>query len=104
MAAISRQGDSVLSKYGANYKCSQPMQTTVGECNDRQVYANGILVVCIGNKISPHPDPDCTPVDESVLTKASTTVFINGKGVGRIGDEYTANNTITQGSATVFAG
>lgn len=102
--AIARKDDSVMSKYGSGNKCGNPFETKVGEVNDREVYANGKLVVCLGNTIFPHSEPDCTPIDTSVLTKASTKVYINGKGVGRIGDEYTVNNVITQGSSNVFAG
>jgi hypothetical protein len=31
-------------------------------------------------------------------------VFVNNKGVARIGDEYTGDNTITSGSSDVFIG
>lgn len=38
------------------------------------------------------------------LTTGSSTVFVNGKGIGRIGDQYTSDNTIISGSSNVFAG
>jgi len=37
------------------------------------------------------------------LTSFSSTVFVNGKGVGRKGDEY-SGHTLTSGSGNVFAG
>jgi hypothetical protein len=37
------------------------------------------------------------------LTSFSSSVFVNGKGVGRIGDEY-SGHTISSGSSNVFAG
>jgi uncharacterized Zn-binding protein involved in type VI secretion len=44
----------------------------------------------------------CVP-HQVPLTKFSSTVFVNGKGVGRKGDEY-SGHTITSGSSNVFAG
>ena len=103
MPAVARQGDSVLSIDGTGYKCRQPMQTSVGEVNDKQVFANGILIVVQGNKVAPHPKSGCGP-DESVLTSFSAKVRIGGKGIGRIGDSYAGINTITKGSSKVFIG
>jgi uncharacterized Zn-binding protein involved in type VI secretion len=103
MPAVARQGDSVLSIDGTGYKCRQPMQTAVGEVNNKQVFAQGILIVVQGNKIAPHPKSGCSP-DESTLTGCSSKVRIGGKGVGRIGDDYSGVNTITKGSNKVFAG
>ena len=80
-----------------------PLKTSVGEVNTVNVYANNILVVIQGNKVTPHPLPNCTPIDESTLSTYSSIVFIGGKGVGRIGDAFN-DNIITQGSSTVFAG
>lgn len=105
MPAVSRQGDQVLSVDGTGYQCGSPMQTSVGEVNSKKVYANGILIVVEGNKVSPHPKGGCS-TDESVLTSFSSKVKIGGKGVGRVGDKYESmsSNTITQGSSNVFAG
>lgn len=103
MPAVSRQGDTVLSIDGTGYKCRSPMQTNVGQVNDRNVFVNGILVVVQGNLIAPHPKSGCS-TDTSVLTTFSTKVRIGGKGIGRIGDSYGGVNTITQGSPNVFSG
>jgi uncharacterized Zn-binding protein involved in type VI secretion len=103
MPAVARQGDTVLSIDGTGNKCRQPMQTTVGQVNDKNVFVNGILVVVQGNQITPHPKTGCSN-DDSVLTTFSATVRIGGKGIGRIGDSYGGINTITQGSPTVFSG
>jgi uncharacterized Zn-binding protein involved in type VI secretion len=102
MPAVSRQGDTVLSPDGTGYKCRMPMKTSVGQVNSNQVFANGILVVIQGNQIAPHPKSGCSP-DNSTLSSYSSTVFIGGKGVGRIGDQY-SDNTIIKGSESVFAG
>jgi len=102
MPAVSRQGDSVLSPTGSGFKCRMPLKTTVGEVNSVKVYVNSILVVVQGNKVTPHPLPGCTPIDEATLSTFSSRVFVGGKGIGRIGDLYN-DNVITQGSPTVFA-
>lgn len=102
MPSVSRAGDSVLSPDGTGKDCAYPMNTSVGEVNNKNVTANGILIVVQGNKVSPHPKGGCS-LDESTLSTYSATVRIGGKGVGRIGDNY-GNNVITQGSANVFAG
>jgi len=103
MPAVSRQGDSVLSPNGSGFKCRMPLKTTVGEVNNVKVYVNSILTVVQGNKVTPHPLPGCTTIDEAALSTFSSKVFVGGKGIGRIGDLYN-DNVITQGSPTVFAG
>jgi uncharacterized Zn-binding protein involved in type VI secretion len=103
MPAVARAGDTVLSIDGTGYKCRQPMQTSVGEVNGNNVFANGILIVVQGKLIAPHPKGGCVP-DTSTLSTSSSKVKIGGVGVGRIGDDYGGINTITQGSSNVFAG
>jgi len=102
MASVARSGDTVLSPDGSGYQCGSPMQTSVGEVNNKNVTANGSLIVVAGNLITPHPKGGCSN-DDSTLSSYSSTVTIGGKGVGRIGDTY-GNNVITQGSPSVFAG
>lgn len=102
MPSIARAGDTVLSPDGAGKDCAFPLQTSVGEVNDKSVRANGSLIPVQGNKVTPHPRGGCS-TEEPPLTTFSSTVRIGGKGVGRIGDKY-ENNIITQGSESVFAG
>jgi uncharacterized Zn-binding protein involved in type VI secretion len=64
---------------------------------------NGKLVVVRGNQIAPHAGRLCIP-DTTKLTKVSEKVFIGGSGIGRIGDSYEGQNTITKGSTNVFSG
>ncbi len=52
------------------------------------------------HKLPPVPCPDHT----APITIGSTTVKINGKGCGRIGDAITACTSVATGSANVFAG
>jgi uncharacterized Zn-binding protein involved in type VI secretion len=106
MPATARVGDTVMSVDGTGYRCQQPMETSCGQTTgNTKVYANGILVVVQGDPVAPHNMAGCTP-DMSTLTSFSGKVRACGKGVGRIGDQYTGGtpNTITQGSSTVFAG
>jgi len=103
MPAVARQGDSVLSPNGFGHKCRFPGETSVTEVNSSRVYANGKLIVVIGNRVGAHPLPGCSAVDMATLSSASSTVKIGGKGVGRIGDQYN-DNTISEGSQNVFAG
>lgn len=102
MPAISRQGDRVFSPDGSGRKCRFPIRTSVGEVNGSSVFANGILIVVAGNQVAPHPKSGCSP-DTSTLSSFSSSVFIGGLGVGRIGDNY-GDNKIIQGSTNVFAG
>lgn len=102
MASVSRKGDEVFSPDGSGKKCAKPVITQVDQVNTRNVYVNGILVPVIGNVIKPHKKRGCVD-DLSALSGASTTVFIGGLGIGRVGDTY-ADNVIIQGSPNVFAG
>lgn len=104
MPAISRENDTVMSPNGFFNRCRFPGETSVGEVNSNNVYANGKLIVIIGNQIAPHNLGPCGVPDEGVLTSGSSTVKIGGMGVGRIGDEYTNADVISQGSQNVFAG
>jgi uncharacterized Zn-binding protein involved in type VI secretion len=40
----------------------------------------------------------------SALAKASKTVFVNGRGAGRIGDEVGCGSTVVTGVKTIFCG
>lgn len=101
-AARGDQVDSVYSLTGTGLNCGSPLNTFTDECSPT-VFANGTGIVREGDRVYPHPRAGCS-TDDSVLTTFSSTVFINGKGAGRIGDQYTSDNTITSGSSTVFIG
>ena len=78
------------------------MQTSVGEVCSK-VKADGIFVVIVGKKISPHPKSGCE-LDETTLSSGSSKVHAQGQPIGRIGDNYGGVNTITSGSSKVMAG
>lgn len=83
--------------------------TSIGSA---KVFSQTIGVVREGDAMIPHPDGDpCTPSPINhapTLSTFSTKVFVEGKGVGRVGDKYNSDghydHTITSGSPRVFAG
>ena len=101
-AARGNGVDTVFSKTGSGKECPAPTGTATDECSSN-VFANDTGIVAAGDKVAAHPAAGCGP-DESGLTSFSATVFVNSKGAGRIGDEYTGDNTITSGSSNVFIG
>lgn len=104
MASVARANgtDTVFSLTGSGSECESPMNTVTGD-GTTNVFVGGVPVVVQGDQVGSHPAFGCGP-DLSTLSSFSSTVFANGKGIGRIGDQYTADNTITSGSSTVFAG
>lgn len=94
--------DTVLSNTGSGPLCLLPLVTATNQCSG-DVFANGTGIVRQDDIVEIHPSAGCG-VDASPLTTFSTTVFINGKGAGRLGDQYTGDNTITSGSPSVFIG
>ena len=55
------------------------------------------------NTVHVLPGVPC-PSHQAPIATGSTTVFINGKGCGRIGDSISACTSVAQGSDNVFAG
>lgn len=49
------------------------------------------------------PGSPC-PSHAAPITRGSTTVYVNNRGAGRIGDAITACTSVAQGSPNVFAG
>jgi len=86
------------------FRCDSPsIQATSAGSGD--VIVNGIGVVREGDEMIPHPAPECgCPSHAPVLTAFSSTVYANGKRIGRIGDLYTPGHVIASGSGDVFDG
>lgn len=95
--------DEVLSLTGTGDECRRPMNIKTGDATYTKVFVNDHPVVLEGDPVAPHNKGGCVP-DTSVLTTYSSKVFVNGKGVARIGDKYTDDNIITSGSSNVFVG
>ena len=102
MPAIARSSgqDRVFSRTGTGKGCGRPIYTTTGDPTC-EVYVNGFKVVRRGDMVALHPAGGCGP-DLSTLTSSSSTIFVGGQGIGRIGDSYGSDNTIISGSSTVF--
>ena len=69
------------------------------------VFVNSIGISRQGDNNNSHllPGVPC-PAHAAPITTGSTTVFANGKGVGRIGDSITGCTSVAEGSPNVFAG
>jgi uncharacterized Zn-binding protein involved in type VI secretion len=69
------------------------------------VFVNGIPWSRQGDNNTPHllPGSPC-PGHAAPITTGSSTVFVNGKGAGRVGDAVTGCTSVAAGSGDVFAG
>lgn len=101
MPAVAVKDDTVMSPDGTGRDCQSALETFVDEVNKSQVFINNKPIVVAGNIVKPHNLSGCQQIDKSALSTYSTTVFVGGLGVGRIGDYY-GNNIITKGSPNVF--
>ena len=95
MPAVTRVGDSEVSH------CSG-MVRAAGSGN---VFCNGISVSRQGDKNTVHlkPGSPCPPHSASI-SSGSSTVKVNGKGCGRVGDGLGGCTSVAAGSSNVFAG
>lgn len=101
-AARANGVDTVFSRTGTGRNCGSALITSTGT-GTATVFINSIPAVYQGNPVASHPAGGCGP-DLSTLSSFSGTVFANGGGLGRIGDQYSSDNTIISGSSDVFAG
>ena len=93
MPAVTRVGDP------ENVHCSG-MVRAAGSGN---VFCNGISVSRQGDKNTVHTKSgDPCPPHSSSISSGSSTVFVNSKGCGRIGDPTCTS--VSGGSGNVFAG
>ena len=69
------------------------------------VYVNSIKWSRQGDVNTPHllPGSPC-PTHAAPIAVGSTTVFVNLKGAGRVGDAISGCTSVAAGSANVFAG
>lgn len=95
MPPVTRIGDADVSH------CSG-MVRAVGSPN---VFTNYIPTSRQGDVNTGHklPAPVC-PSHAQPIAVGSSTVFINGKGCGRIGDAISGCTSVAAGSPNVFAG
>ena len=95
MPAVTRIGDADVTH------CSG-MTRAQGSPN---VNANGIPVSRQGDNNTTHllPGVPC-PAHSAPIASGSSTVFINGKGCGRVGDAITGCTKVAEGYAKVIVG
>ena len=95
MPAVTRIGDADVPH------CSG-MTRAEGSPNVR---VNSIPVSRQGDNNTSHllPAAVCPP-HTAPIAVGSTTVFINGKGCGRVGDSISGCTSVAEGSPNVFAG
>lgn len=93
MPAVTRLGD-VCTGHG----CYPPRLTVEASTN---VFANGLGIHRKGDQWAPHT---CEDTHNGVLVGGSSTVFVNGKAAGRIGDRVSCGSVSAQGSPSVFIG
>jgi uncharacterized Zn-binding protein involved in type VI secretion len=95
MPAVTRIGDADV------VHCSG-MTRAQGSGN---VFCNGIPVSRQGDNNTTHllPGAPC-PAHAAPIAVGSSTVFVNGKGCGRIGDAISGCTSVAAGSSNVFAG
>lgn len=69
------------------------------------VFVNGIPWSRQGDVNTPHllPGEPC-PTHSRPIAVGSTTVFVNGRGAGRVGDAISACTSVAAGSPDVFCG
>jgi len=95
MPAVTRIGDADIPH------CS-PMVRAQGSGN---VFVNNIPVSRQGDVNTVHllPGSPC-PAHAAAITSGSSTVFVNFKGIGRVGDGISGCTAVASGSSDVFAG
>lgn len=96
MAAVTRLGDQC-----SGHGCWPPRPNTEGSPD---VFANGIAIHREGDAWAQHTCPDIPETHSSVLASGSSTVFVNGREIGRINDPVACGSFVVQGSPDVFAG
>ena len=96
MPAVTRKGDNCTG-----HGCWPPRPST-GASPD--VFVNGIAVHCQGDAWAAHTCPTIPETHASVLAAGSSTVFVNSKPIGRIGDPVACGSQVAAGSPNVFAG
>ena len=97
MPAVTRIGDADVTH------CSG-MSRAGGSGN---VFVNGIGISRQGDSNTTHllpPNRPPCPAHAASISSGSSTVKVNGKGCGRVGDGISGCTSVAQGSSNVFAG
>ena len=97
MPAVTRIGDADVTH------CSG-MSRAAGSSN---VFVNGIGVSRQGDNNTPHlkpPNKPPCPGHSASISSGSSSVKVNNKGCGRVGDGIAGCTSVAAGSSNVFAG
>ena len=97
MPAVTRFGDADVTH------CTG--MTRLGKSSD--VFAENLGVSRQGDNNTAHllpPDIPPCPGHSAPIASGSSTVFVNNKGCGRIGDAISGCTSVAAGASTVFAG
>lgn len=73
----------------------------IDDAKQTSVYINDLLAAIVGSHYAQHCDEDC---HDGVASTGSSTVFIAGKAIHRIGDNISCGDMSAAGSRNVFAG
>jgi uncharacterized Zn-binding protein involved in type VI secretion len=95
MPAVTRIGDGDL------LHCSEPFRAE----GSTDVFCNNVGISRQGDMNTEHflPGSPC-PSHTAPIAKGSSTVFINSRGCGRVGDSINGCTLVATGSHNVFAG
>ena len=99
MPAICR-GNSVDADV---HHCSTPRRDQLSP----DVFVNGTGISRQGDNNTTHllpPNIPPCPSHAAGIASGSSTVFVNGKGCGRVGDGISGCTSVAAGSSNVFAG
>lgn len=90
--AVARIGDR------DNTHCSIPYRLE----GSNNVFVNGIAVSRQGDLNTIHQNCNDNDVHQAPITTGSLSVFVNGLGLGSVGDEITGCTSVREGSPNVF--
>lgn len=96
MPAVTRLGDACTG-----HGCWPPRPSSAASPD---VFVNGIAAHRQGDAWAAHTCPTIPETHASVLAAGSSSVYVNGKQLGRIGDPVACGSAVAAGSADVFAG
>lgn len=96
MPAVTRLGDACTG-----HGCWPPRPSAAASPD---VFVNGIAAHRQGDAWAAHTCPTIPETHASVLAAGSSSVYVNGKQLGRIGDPVACGSAVAAGSADVFAG
>ena len=97
MPAVTRKGDADVTH------CSGMVRSGAST----NVFVNGIGVSRQGDVNTTHllpPNKPPCPAHAAGISSGSSTVKVNGKGWGRVGDGISGGTSVAAGSSNVFAG